>query len=460
MKDNEFLKMQLDYEKLVQDAEKGIIKNYSKAFKKLKKKLEKVYEMYEKDGQLTMDEMRKYGRLEKLEREAKLAVTELYKNNKKFINRSMRDIVKATEEKSFSIIDNKQSISPIKRTFDVEELINKAVAGRVWTERIDHYGSNFVYDIHTIIRQGIENGDTYTTTSKALKDKFGKEVGNTARIVRTESKRIQEFTAFKTMGEVDKEVKLTKTWRTMKDGAVRSSHKKMKGITVGMDEEFTLPSGITTLYPTASGDPAEDINCRCYIEYDVEKDISEKAFDIAEALGYSPIESDAVVSTLRKESEKWIAKLNFDEKKSINKYTFNGVDKDGKRLFEKINGYLENKYTPEESEEETIIRSIYNIEQGLLKNSLNRDIVVYRNESNIYSLNKPVKKFLSTSVAKKGVLGGRPNVAIIIPRGSSGAYIENLAVKQFKRQREFLLNKDFNLKEVYRYKNDRIYIME
>lgn len=271
MKDNEFLKMQLDYEKLVQDAEKGIIKNYSKTFKDLKKKLEKVYEMYEKDGQLTMNEMRKYGRLEKLEREAKLAVTELYKNNKKFINRSMRDIVKATEEKSFSIIDNKQSISPIKRSFDVGELINKAVAGRVWTERIDHYGSNFVYDIHTIIRQGIENGDTYTTTSKTLKDKFGKEVGNTARIVRTESKRIQEFTAFKTMEEVDKEVKLTKTWRTMKDGAVRSSHKKMEGITVGMDEEFTLPSGITTLYPTASEDPGEDINCRCYIEYNVEK---------------------------------------------------------------------------------------------------------------------------------------------------------------------------------------------
>ena len=272
MKDNEFLKMQLDYEKLVQDAEKGIIKNYSKAFKDLKKKLEKVYEMYEKDGQLTMDEMRKYGRLEKLEREAKLAVTELYKNNKKFINRSMRDIVKATEEKSFSIIDNKQSISPIKRSFDVGELINKAVAGRVWTERLDHYGNNFVYDIHTIIRQGIENGDTYTTTSKELKDKFGKEVGNTARIVRTESKRIQEFTAFKTMEEVDKEVKLTKTWRTMKDGAVRSSHKKMEGITVGMDEEFTLPSGITTLYPTASGDPGEDIKCRCYIEYNVEKE--------------------------------------------------------------------------------------------------------------------------------------------------------------------------------------------
>ena len=278
MKDNEFLKMQLDYEKLVQDAEKGIIKNYSKAFKDLKKKLEKVYEMYEKDGQLTMDEMRKYGRLEKLEREAKLAVTELYKNNKKFINRSMRDIVKATEEKSFSIIDNKQSISPIKRSFDVGELINKAVAGRVWTERIDHYGSNFVYDIHTIIRQGIENGDTYTTTSKALKDKFGKEVGNTARIVRTESKRIQEFTAFKTMEEVDKEVKITKTWRTMKDGAVRSSHKKMEGITVGMDEEFTLPSGITTLYPTASGDPGEDINCRCYIEYNVEKE-EEKGYN-------------------------------------------------------------------------------------------------------------------------------------------------------------------------------------
>lgn len=268
-KDKDFLRLQEEFESLVEDIEKGLVKNYAKGYKGLKKDLERAYDKYSKDGVLTMDEMRKYKRLERLEKATKLAVLSLYKDNKKFIRQSMKEIIKTTEDKSFKIIKGKKSISPIARSFKIDDLIDQAVAGRVWTERVDHYGSNFVYDVHTIIRRGLEDGKTYTQVSKELRDKFGKDIGNTARIVRTESARIHEHTTFKTMEEINKEVKLTKTWRTMRDGAVRSSHQVMEGQTVGIDEEFILPSGATTLYPTGSGDPAEDINCRCYVEYNV-----------------------------------------------------------------------------------------------------------------------------------------------------------------------------------------------
>lgn len=268
-KDKDFLRLQEEFESLVEDIEAGLVKNYAKGYKDLKKDLEKAYDKYSKDGVLTMDEMRKYKRLERLEKTTKLAVLGLYKDNKKYIRQSMKEIVKTTEDKAFKIIKGKKSISPIARSFKIDDLIDQAVAGRVWTERVDHYGSNFVYDVHTIIRRGLEDGKTYTQVSKELRDKFGKDIGSTARIVRTESARIHEHTTFKTMEEINKEVKLTKTWRTMRDGAVRSSHQVMEGQTVGIDEEFVLPSGATTLYPTGSGDPAEDINCRCYVEYNV-----------------------------------------------------------------------------------------------------------------------------------------------------------------------------------------------
>lgn len=278
-KDKDFLRLQEDFESLVEDIEKGLVKNYAKGYKDLKKDLEKAYDKYSKDGVLTMDEMRKYKRLERLEKATKLAVLGLYKDNKKFIRQSMKEIIKTTEDKSFKIIKAKKSISPIARSFKIDDLIDQAVAGRVWTERIDHYGSNFVYDVHTIIRRGLEDGKTYTQVSRELRDKFGKDIGNTARIVRTESTRIHEHTTFRTMEEINKEVKLTKTWRTMRDGAVRSSHQVMEGQTVGIDEEFVLPSGATTLYPTGSGDPAEDINCRCYLEYGIEKEEQQNNID-------------------------------------------------------------------------------------------------------------------------------------------------------------------------------------
>ncbi|NVF11868.1 hypothetical protein HV819_07735 [Anaerococcus sp. AGMB00486] len=166
-------------------------------------------------------------------------------------------------------------------------------------------------------------------------------------------------------------------------------------------------------------------------------------------LGYNPLPDNKVVNTLRRDAKKWIQTLSEDEVKAIRKYTYNGKDEDGLRLFEKINGYIDNRYIPSnEKEEEIILTNAVNIEDGLLKNKLKHDIIVYRTEEDINRLNDDVKKFLSTSVTKKGAFGGKPNVAIIVPKDSNGAYIEPLAVGSYKKQREFLLNKGIKLVKV------------
>ena len=196
-----------------------------------------------------------------------------------------------------------------------------------------------------------------------------------------------------------------------------------------------------------------------YMSYDEWKkkyvdDISDEFKDmtveeIARAYGYDPLKPSKVVSVLRKESKVWIDKLTDDEKRAINKYTYNGVDKDGLRLFEKINGYLEGRYKPVDKKEEImLLNNASNIADGLLKNTLKHDIIVYRNDINPGNLEGTVEKFLSTSVTMKGTTGTRPNVAIIIPRGTNGAYIEGLADDKFKKQREFLLNQDTALKKL------------
>lgn len=126
-----------------------------------------------------------------------------------------------------------------------------------------------MYDVHGIVRQGLEQGDSYTTMAKAVKKKFGKEVSKELFLVRTEAGRIQEFTKFETMKEVDKQVELVKVWRTMQDEAVRNTHQAMEGVEVGMNEEFVLPSGATCLTPKGTGVPEEDCRCRCYVEYKI-----------------------------------------------------------------------------------------------------------------------------------------------------------------------------------------------
>ncbi|MEG0391628.1 MAG: ADP-ribosyltransferase, partial [Anaerovoracaceae bacterium] len=93
--------------------------------------------------------------------------------------------------------------------------------------------------------------------------------------------------------------------------------------------------------------------------------------------------------------------------------------------------------------------------EGLLKNKLDHDIIVYRNERNIDNLISNNNKFLSTSVTQKGVIGGKPNVAIIVPKGTNGAYVEKIS--DFKEQREFLINTNFKLEEVADREDIRIF---
>ncbi|EFO66229.1 ADP-ribosyltransferase [Lactobacillus iners] len=109
-------------------------------------------------------------------------------------------------------------------------------------------------------------------------------------------------------------------------------------------------------------------------------------------------------------------------------------DKDGLKLFEKINGYLSGYYEPiSQSESEMLARMVSSIQNGLLKSKLQQDIIVYRKEYYVKDLEKPINKFLSTSVTTRGALTGNPNIAIIVPKGTLGAYVEVLSWGKFKK---------------------------
>ena len=124
-------------------------------------------------------------------------------------------------------------------------------------------------------------------------------------------------------------------------------------------------------------------------------------------------------------------------------------DKDGLRLFEKINGYLSGYYEPiSQGENEMLARMVSSIQNGLLKCKLQQDIIVYRKEYYVKDLEKPINKFLSTSVTTKGVFGSTPNIAIIVPKGTVGAYIEPQSYDDYKKQREFLFNSGLRIEKL------------
>lgn len=216
-------------------------------------------------------------------------------------------------------------------------------------------------------------------------------------------------------------------------------------------------------------------HCRCLVEYDAgdrkranvhtkkerivthiqptEKEaknaskLKSLAFSEAKKIGLNPLSEEKAVNVLRGKSKKWIEDLTDSEKKAITKYTFNGTDADGKKLYEKINGYLADDYIAADEKEENMLLDFYaEIKGAILKNELENDIIVYRRDYSVSSLQGKTEKFLSTSMTTKGAFGGNPNVAIIVPKGTEGAYIELLS--KMPKQREFLFCDGINLKEV------------
>ena len=102
----------------------------------------------------------------------------------------------------------------------------------------------------------------------------------------------------------------------------------------------------------------------------------------------------------------------------------------------------------DEREKEIILRNAGFINEGISKFKLKDDIIAYRNDKLPQELNQRLNKFLSTSAMPQAVIGKVPNVAIIVPRGSNGGYVELIADEAYRKQREFLINSGADLELV------------
>ncbi len=123
------------------------------------------------------------------------------------------------------------------------------------------------------------------------------------------------------------------------------------------------------------------------------------------------------MNELRKQARKWEKALTKEEIKAINKYTYNGVDDDGQKLYFKINEYLEGRYTPKnENEEEIILRNSESIENRLKKFELKNDIIVYRNDRYLEDLEGSSEKFTSTSIVPNTTLGKKQMLLLLFPK--------------------------------------------
>lgn len=271
--DKEFLKLQQYIERMSRMRENTIARNHKKVLDELRKRLARLYELYEINGQLTYDEMVKYNRLQKLDKEVEKMIKELYKDNTKLIRGHLRAITRETYTNTIELLEtaSKRRLKGIVKELDVTKTINEQMAGLKWTERMGKHRNDVIWDIQKEIKRGLVQGDTYGTMAKRLKKELEVSTSKCNTIVRTESHRVHAQAKVDTLDSIVKHgVKMTKTWLSSRDERVRSQHSKMDGVTIPYEEDFILPDGSRGKAPGLIGAPQHDINCRCIITVNVE----------------------------------------------------------------------------------------------------------------------------------------------------------------------------------------------
>lgn len=263
-----FIALQNKIERTVKHKEATVAKNYKKIYNDLKISMARLYEKYEVNGQLTYDEMAKYNRIQKLDKEVQDLMTKLYANNSKVIRGTLRGIGNDTQASTFNIINKRvvRKLKAIKKDIDVTKTINDKMAGLHWSDRQKKHRSDLIYSIQKEIKQGLTKGDSYSTMSKRLKKELETDLNKSKLVIRTESNRVFNQTKLDSLERISSQgIEFTKTWRSGQDERVRSAHNKLDGTTIPLDKEFTSPNGGVGKAPGLMGNASDDCYCRCIL---------------------------------------------------------------------------------------------------------------------------------------------------------------------------------------------------
>lgn len=277
-------------------AEKEIRETYQELLKELRHYLADTYSQYAEDDRLDYGILQRHSAYARFLEEVEQKINDISPEVKRLI----RGTVEQTYEYTYNgMVDCVQraakditAVSGLKAcTPDViRRAVENPVSKLTLNDRLEKHRKEIIYDIKQNIGVGLMNGDRYSTMANRIKKSVEGDYKKAIRIARTESHRVREagnhdaaVAADEVLKTGESGMRMAKNWRTMKDERVRPAkvkgknrkydHRKMDGVTVLVDDEFTLPSGAKTMAPGQSGVAGEDINCRCYLSYGLQKQL-------------------------------------------------------------------------------------------------------------------------------------------------------------------------------------------
>lgn len=245
--------------------ERNINKEYTKAYNQCKEEMQKLMAKMQ-DKTLTPHQRMliatKYDRLDKLCEQMADVLQDAEKSAERFIGANSQNIFKTIYNNSagnygFSLLDNTairniltEQVNPFTKIAfsnlkDKTALINK---------------------LKSELTTALLKGESIPKIARRLKSVSEGQLGNTIRIARTETTRVENSAHQEVANESARQgFNVWKKWVATDDERTRDAHRDMDGVEVPYDEPFVV-DGEEMMYPgdTSLGASAGNvINCRC-----------------------------------------------------------------------------------------------------------------------------------------------------------------------------------------------------
>lgn len=265
--------------KQLSSTEKSIRLFYRKLVKDVLAELGAIYEKYEVDGKLTYAEMMKFDRLKKFTESMSQHINTMSKTTQtSFYALLSRHYAYSYEWMSWAI-EKEARVSMQYRSVKADQIkqaIDNPVKGLTLAATLEKNRRDIIYKINQNVTQNLVRGSTYKEMASNLTETFQGDYEKSIRIARTETHRVREAGTLDSVQNANKRgVVMMKKWVNMKDSRVRktskANHMKMDQVKIPVDDLFDLGKGEKTSAPGNSGYAHHDINCRCFLVYEIDR---------------------------------------------------------------------------------------------------------------------------------------------------------------------------------------------
>lgn len=229
--------------------ERRINSEYTKAYQEIRKEMADIMQKISTNPNMSLQQkmaaMNKYNRLQNLSKQMAEVLQDTNKTAQSFISKSMQNVYKmnynyAAEQLGFSLLDN----TAVKNilTGEVNPFTKLSIAGELDKRAI-------MRKLESELTTGILKGESIPNIAKRLKSVSEGYLGDTIRIARTETTRV-ENSAKQAVGDEGKRLGFTmyKRWVATSDDRTRDEHAAADGQEVPNDEPFEV-GGELMMYP-------------------------------------------------------------------------------------------------------------------------------------------------------------------------------------------------------------------